>query len=347
MTTLIDPRDPLQIEFVVDLLKQKKPVALPSETVYGLAALAHEEKALARIFELKARPHFDPLIVHVLDYERAKPWIQGASPLHEKLCKRFWPGPLTLLFHKSSRIPDLCTAGSEWVALRSPSHADFRKVLEKIAPAALAAPSANRFASISPTTSVDVIKELGPHGLEAVVEGGACEHGLESTVLKIHSEAEVEIVRPGALPAEMLREFLGPGVNVKVRDSGSGAIESESSHEAPGQHRIHYAPSKPLYFVAPNGLAALLKEKNLHPSQGALLEIFPANPPGLSKSSWAKSVCLSKNRSWTEAAAALFSDLRALDGEPSVEFIVALEGSTESLGLAISDRLRRASAKSR
>jgi len=342
VTTLIDPSDSLQLDFVVEMLRDGRPVGLPTETVYGLAALADDEAALARIFELKARPRFDPLIVHVLDWDHARPWIREHADLHRKLAEAFWPGPLTLLFRKSQRIPDLCTAGSDWVAIRSPAHAVFRSVLEKLSGRALAAPSANRFASISPTTASDVVTELGPYGLEAVVEGGACEHGLESTVLKIHSNSELEILRPGALSREQIEAVVGTAVKLRVRQSGTG-VEDGEEHVAPGQHRVHYAPSKALYLVAAPELEKFIALRGLDPSQGALFEVFPTSLGA--DISWRRRVCLSENRSWSEAASKLFSLLRSLDADDDLRFIVALECAPESLGLAISDRLRRASAK--
>ena len=344
MTTLIDFRDPVQLDFVVELLEDRRPVALPTETVYGLAALATDETSLARIFELKARPHFDPLIIHVLDLKGAALWIEAASDVEKKLCDKFWPGPLTLLLRKSSRIPDLCTAGSEWVAVRSPSHEAFRKVLERLHGIPLAAPSANRFASISPTTASDVVTELGPYGLDAVVDGGPCLHGLESTVVKVHSDTEVEVVRPGALSVESLKEFLGPRVEVRVRSSGSGAVSS-GSHEAPGQHHVHYAPKKALYYLRADKLDSFVKERGLDVSRGALLEVFEHDEGAEFRRLCARRKVLSRHRSWPEAAAQLFAAMRSFDNENDIDYIVALECSQESLGLAISDRLRRASAR--
>ena len=343
---LIDPKDPLQLDFVVEQLRRSRPIGLPTETVYGLAGLASDEKALARIFELKARPHFDPLIVHVLGESQITPWIaEGESTaLHQKLMKAFWPGPLTLLFRKSLKVPDLCTAGTEWVAIRSPAHPVFRQILERLQGHALAAPSANRFASISPTSARDVVAELGPYGLEAVVQGGPSQHGLESTVVKVISQTELEILRPGSVSLEALMQVVGPGVHVKLRASGSG-VEETAGHEAPGQHRLHYAPSKPLHYVAADKLDAFLRERGLSRAAGALLEVFPSTP--LIAQGWSEQECLSPRSDWSEAASRLFATLRALDSNSRVEFIVALECSPESLGLAISDRLRRASAKTR
>jgi L-threonylcarbamoyladenylate synthase len=343
LTLILNIEDVEQFEYARELLVDKKvPVALPTETVYGLAALADDEKALAQIFKLKARPHFDPLIVHVLSAENVTPWVLEQNEWHQKLMKRFWPGPLSLLFKKSSRIPDLCTAGSPWVALRSPSHPQFRKILQALDGRALAAPSANRFMSISPTTSQDVVSELGPYGLEAVVEGGACEKGLESTVLKIHDPQKLEIVRAGAISVEEIRECVGPDLEIILRSSGSG-IEASRLNEAPGQHHIHYAPQKPLYLVPPKELTQFLASHS-HLKAYALLEVFPSQLSSLTGSKIRHEI-LSLRSSWDEAAAKFFSTLRSLDQDPRVECIVALECAPESLGYAILDRLKRASQK--
>lgn len=340
MTVLIDPNSKVQLNFVINKLRANYPIALPTETVYGLAARATSEIALARIFELKARPKFDPLIVHVLDLRKAlrDQLIQKPTALHEKLIEKFWPGPLTLLFPKSDRIPDLCTASTPWVALRSPEHPVFRKILEEL-DEPLAAPSANRFQSISPTSSKAVIDELGAYGLEAVVEGGASVRGIESTVVKVLSENEIEIVRQGALSKEEISGYLGPQIKIQIRLSGSG-VEILDSQESPGQSPVHYSPKKKLFYLNPVDLEKFLN--NSENSNWALLEVFPTH---FTHPKIRSHLILSRNHSWSEAAAQLFSSLRQLDQDNLVEGIVALECSEESLGAAISDRLRRASQK--
>lgn len=338
MTVLIDPSDEAQIEFVLEQLLADSPIGMPTETVYGLAARALSPVALARIFELKARPTFDPLIVHVENLEQAlsRGLIEKPSSLQERLAHKFWPGPLTILFQKTALVPDLCTASMPFVALRSPEHPVFQKIMKALGEP-LAAPSANRFKSISPTDAQAVVQELGPYGLVAVVEGGTAQRGIESTVVKVLSEAKLEIVRQGALSREELASFLGSSVEIVVRQSGSGV---EISHDAPGQSEVHYAPQKPLYLLQENELSSFVQTQAS--SGAALLEVFPQKE----ELKWdGLRVCLSENRSWAEAASRLFSELRRLDQNVEIKCIVAIACEEESLGAAIMDRLCRAAQK--
>jgi len=332
VTILLDSR---QISRAIALLRRSQPVGLPTETVYGLAARALDEKSLARIFALKQRPHFDPLIVHVLDATWVPPLVRARGATHEKLMDAFWPGPLTLLFEKSDRVPDLCTAATPWVAIRSPSHPLFREVL-RLMEEPLAAPSANLFGRISPTEARHVVEELGPRGLHAVLDGGACALGLESTVVKIHSESSIEVLRQGSLPIEALKSVLGPGVSIEVRASGSGVVE-----EAPGQLKSHYAPRTPLWLCANDGELSDLVSK-LPTDEIALLSLGPMAPVHGVK----KIEVLSASSSMEEAASRLFSTLRRLDHE-SWKALVALEMPAHGLGPAMNDRLRRAAHGSR
>lgn len=263
--------------------------------------------------------------------------VKKIEPLHETLAARFWPGPLTMLFEKSARVPDLCTSGSEWVALRAPAHPVFRKILEALGEP-LAAPSANRFGRISPTSARAVIDELGPYGLDAVVDGGNCEKGIESTVVKILSANEVAVLRPGAVTVEDLQSYVGASVKVTL-------LTSTSKVEAPGLLESHYAPRTPLYFFEnEESLKAFATKNSELISRAAFLEVFP------SKIGWATAPrlvrSLSPRGSDQEAAAALFQILRELDGS-GVEKILVLAGPAKGLGLAINDRLRRAGASTR
>jgi len=323
---VFDPRDPQQFQLVLESFESSEPFALPTETVYGLAAPLFDEKALARVFELKARPTLDPLIAHVDGLVMAqelvnRPWL----PLELKLMENFWPGPLTLVCPKSGVVPDLATAGTSFVAIRNPQHPVFRKVLEQWG-GPLAAPSANRFGRISPTSSRDVCVELGPYGLRGVLEGGPCPLGLESTVVKVLDQNSLEIIRPGSLSLEDIVAVVGSQVEVSLRASGSGIQDS------PGQLKSHYAPRKPLKFFS-----------NQPPvSEGAsqiswIIFSRIQVPPNLS----GRVYVLSETGSLVEAAAKLFSTLRKADADSSRE-IWAREVPAGGLGLAINDRLRRA-----
>ncbi len=323
-----------QIDWALEKLREGHPVGLPTETVYGLAGLALDEKSLAKIFKIKNRPHFDPLIVHVLDATQARDLVSEVSALQEKLMRNFWPGPLTILFKRNSSVPDLCTAGSDWVAIRSPAHPVFRALLKKLGKA-LAAPSANRFGRISPTTAEQVVEELGTFGLEAVVDGGVCERGIESTVVKVLNDREIEVLRPGAVSIEKIAECVGKTVEIRMV---STAISS--SVEAPGQLASHYAPRTPLDFI--EDLSSIDQWKKQDLSAMALLLVTPVSE--WSKLGWKFSEILSANSSDTEAASRLFGSLRRLDGM-GFKKIVALKTSDIGLGIAINDRLRRAGSK--
>jgi L-threonylcarbamoyladenylate synthase len=325
---VLDPQRTGQLERAAASLRSGLPVSLPTETVYGLAARAFDPAALARVFALKARPTFDPLIVHVRDAREAS-LCARLEPIHRRLIEKFWPGPLTFLAPKTARVPDLCTSGSPFVALRSPSHPVFRRVLE-ILDEPLSAPSANRFGRISPVTADDVVQELGPHGLEAVVDGGACELGLESTIVRVADDGAVEVLRPGSLSVEALRAGLGASVPVRVIPRAEGVA-------APGLLASHYAPRKPLVFL-PDASAAL--PAGLEPPLWAFVSAFPTE---LSARGWKEARVLSAAGSDVEAAAKLFATLRSLDAGSSAG-IVALGAPDAGLGLALNDRLKRAAA---
>ncbi len=338
MTLLLRPEREAQIERVCRLLNQCKAVALPTETVYGLAGLAQKEDSLAEIFSLKARPTLDPLIVHVENSQKVRSLVKTLSPMQEKFMELFWPGPLTILFEKNESIPDLCTANSPWVAIRSPKNPLFQKILANIQQP-LAAPSANRFGRISPTCAQDVIDELGPFGLEAVLDGGRCEMGLESTVIKIDDkEKKIEIVRAGSLSAEDITKAAGPAYEIIFRKSGSGIMT-----DAPGQLEVHYAPRKPMYFFESLTQASLedwLSKNNNSLSDISLLSIFPQAQIK------APHHTLSQSHSEKEAAANFFKTLRQLDNN-STKLIIAVGIGAQPTGLikAIYDRLQRGSHK--
>jgi L-threonylcarbamoyladenylate synthase len=344
MSVIYDPSSAKQFERVIGLLKRGDAVGLPSETVYGLAALALQETSLAKIFALKNRPTFDPLIVHILNSaDWVTPLVKNSTQLHDQLMKAFWPGPLTLLFEKSERVPDLCTASSDWVALRAPAHPLFQRVLKSLGQP-LAAPSANRFGRISPTRSEDVVKELGPYGLEAVLEGGSCELGIESTVLKVVSDQEVEILRLGSLSMEAISGVLGSQVHIKIRKSGSGIDEKM---ESPGLLRSHYAPRTPLYVWDDLSQASKNEILRNHLKYG-FLSVFSLDVV-FDRTPWVVLHVLSPQGNAVEAATRLFRVLRQMDeqglrGEFEGIIVKLAPPDSASLCPAIHDRLRRASS---
>jgi L-threonylcarbamoyladenylate synthase len=224
-----------QIEKAAALLRAGRLVAFPTETVYGLGANALDEAAVRRIFEAKGRPSSSPLIVHVASIEMARELANEWPEKAELLAKRFWPGPLTIIVPKNSRVPDLVTAGLPSVGLRIPAHPMARALIEA-AQVPIAAPSANRFTELSPTTAENV-----PEGLaDVVLNGGPCAVGIESTVISLAGAMPrvPRILRPGMISQTQIEQLIGP---VEV---GGGA-------ESPGQHPRHYSPRTPIILGYP------------------------------------------------------------------------------------------------
>ncbi len=236
---LITPED------AVERLKRGELVAIPTETVYGLAGRIDDERALRRIFEVKSRPFFDPLIVHIENKDQAKSLAREWPPVYDTLTDAFWPGPLTLIVPKTEAVSHLITAGLETVALRSPNHPIARKILQELG-VPLAAPSANRFGRTSPTRAQDVIDEF--QDKIPVVDGGACEVGLESTVLRAVQEGDkwrIEILRPGGVSRDQIAHVLSqkkiPHTIIRVE-----------SKATPGHTPAHYQPESPVVIVKNN-----------------------------------------------------------------------------------------------
>ncbi len=266
MATLLAPT-PDALARAAALLRSGEVVGIPTETVYGLAGNALDPRALARIFAVKERPAFDPLIVHVpapatlasLEEEGivAAGWSRTpGGRVADGLARRFWPGPLTLVLPRGPRIPDLATSGLDTVGVRAPAHPVARALLEAAA-IPLAAPSANRFGRISPTTATHVEEELGDR-IALILDGGETPMGIESTVLRVAGDGGVTLLRPGALPVEEVEAALGKPV---VRTRADAVMEPghESAPPAtppaappassPGMLESHYAPGKPLLLL--------------------------------------------------------------------------------------------------
>ncbi|HEY5778133.1 MAG TPA: L-threonylcarbamoyladenylate synthase, partial [Terrimicrobiaceae bacterium] len=224
---------PEGLEQAVELLAGGELVALPTETVYGLGAAALNPVACAKIFEAKERPLSDPLIVHLPDRQ----WLERLGRPDElalRLAKAFWPGPLTLVIPRRDLVPDLATAGQTTVALRMSAHPVFERV-SRLYGKPIAAPSANRFGRISPTTASHVLAELGGR-IPLIVDGGPCVHGIESTIVRVREQG-VEILRHGPITSERLSEF---GI----------VVPSQGSILAPGSMESHYAPNTRLIISA-------------------------------------------------------------------------------------------------
>jgi L-threonylcarbamoyladenylate synthase len=224
MTGTIHPVDP--VAYAAELLRAGKLVAIPTETVYGLGANALDEAAVRRIFEAKRRPLSSPLIVHVSDIAMARGLAEDWPREAEALAARFWPGPLTIIVPKNSRVPDAVTAGLPSVALRMPSHPLALAVIEA-AQLPIAGPSANRFTELSPTTAQHVRDGLGD-AVDFILDGGPCTVGIESTVISL-AGPKPRILRPGMVSQTQIEEVIGP-------------VESGAGAESPGQHPKHYSP---------------------------------------------------------------------------------------------------------
>lgn len=300
----------------IELLRASEVVALPTETVYGLAADALSATAVAKIFEAKERPTFDPLIVHLPSRDSLGEIVDVAAEdrqLVSALIEKFWPGPLTLVLPKRTIIPDLVTAGLTTVAVRMSAHPVFTKICAAVGP--LAAPSANRFGKISPTIAQHVFDELDGR-IPLIVDGGATTHGIESTIIAPRA-GKIDMLRRGPITREQL-SMLAPA-----------AFASGTNISAPGQSPSHYAPNKPLRLVDDaRGLrdehAGVLAWNSVDARKFALVRQ------------------LSPRHDLREAAANLFRYLRELDANEDVDLIVAERVPDQGLGAAIMDRLRRA-----
>jgi L-threonylcarbamoyladenylate synthase len=307
----------------VELLRKGEIVALPTETVYGLAADALNPIAVAKIFEAKERPRFDPLIVHLPNRE----WLKKIADLPEhdqqlisKLADKFWPGPFTIVLPKRGIVPEIVTAGLDSVAVRISSHPVFGEIV-RVLGKPLAAPSANRFGRVSPTTAQHVLDELNGR-ISLVIDAGPTHHGLESTIVSVRASS-IDILRQGPITAGQLSEF----AKVSIVTSLSRKIS------APGQLPSHYAPKTPLYLT--DGADSFLPEKN---QRVGLLAWKPVE----SQNRFAAVRRLSEGQDLRQAATNLFRYLRELD-VLGLDLIVAERVPSRGLGAAILDRLERAS----
>jgi Sua5/YciO/YrdC/YwlC family protein len=299
-------------------------VAIPTETVYGLAGNALNDQAVAKIFEAKNRPSFDPLILHTDSFEKLKTFVKEFSQPLEKLAKAFWPGPLTLLLPKKEIISDLVTAGLERVAVRVPQHPVALKLLGEL-DFPLAAPSANPFGYISPTQAGHVQAQLGDK-IQYILDGGACQVGLESTIVGME-EDQIVVYRLGGLDLLEIEKIVG---KVEVRS------HSSSNPAAPGLLKSHYAPRKPFLV---GDLERLIPEYLEKGERFAVLSLARNFPLPVDFPQYQ----LSNVADLAEAARHLFGYMRSLD-ESDVHVILAEWMPEEGLGRAINDRLRRAAA---
>jgi len=311
------------LQVAADILSADELIAIPTETVYGLAANAFSSVAVAKVFQTKNRPSFNPLILHTCNLNRVQDFVQDIPAKAEKLAQEFWPGPLTMLFYKKPMVPEIVTAGLPRVAVRIPNHPITLQLLEKL-DFPLAAPSANPFGYVSPTRPEHVDDQLGDK-IKYILDGGACEVGIESTIVGFE-EDKVVIYRLGGLSVEAIEKVVGPVDSLP---------HSTSQPQSPGMLKSHYAPGKKVLIGDIATLLNLYGNKNV--GTISLNSSFPELPAD-------HQIALSLSGDLQEAAAGLFKALRYLDSLP-ITYIFAEPMPNQDLGRAINDRLKRAAAE--
>lgn len=307
-------------------------MGLPTETVYGLAAHALDPAAVARIYAAKGRPAWNPLIVHVANADAASQLTRDWPASAQRLADAFWPGPLTLVLHKRPHVPDIVTAGTDTIAIRVPAHPAALALL-RVSELPLAAPSANRFTQLSPTTAQHVEQALGDR-VSVVLDGGACDIGIESTVLDLTTDPPT-LLRPGLLGAEELSEVLGQTVRARGADARV-VHDSPLPHQSPGLSARHYAPRAEVWLASrseqgevqdmldrlprDSRICVLAIERGLQLAGAHRTLVLPDDPAGYARS--------------------LYAALHALDDERSTLIVIERPPETTPWA-AINDRLLR------
>ncbi len=305
----------------VAILNNEDVVAIPTETVYGLAGNIFSEKAIQKIFNVKQRPQFNPLIVHIHSIDQIDSITRDFPEKARKLANTFWPGPLTLILKKNEIVPDLITAGKDTVAVRMPNHPLSLKLLRELS-FPLAAPSANPFNRISPTKP-EHVEAYFKSEIPMVLDGGRCERGIESTIIGFENN-EAILFRMGSISIEDIEKAVGP-IKIKTR--------KENIPEAPGMLAKHYAPKTKTYLV--KDIESFIRQ---HPGKRIGVIRFSAD---LDDPSIVRAEILSSSGNLDEAASRLYDALHTLD-ELELDLIVAELFPDEGLGRSINDRLERA-----
>lgn len=308
-----------EIDFAAQIIRNGGLVAFPTETVYGLGADGLNPVAVAKIFEVKERPSFDPLIIHIADTDYIKKLTVNTDDRVYTLADKFWPGPLTIVLPKSNIVPDIVTSGLDTVGIRMPDNPIALELI-KTSGCPIAAPSANKFGRISPTRAQHVKKQLD--GVDYILDGGATSVGIESTVITLHDDGFV-ILRQGMITRDDIE---------KVMPYSKKSTTHKEKLSSPGIIKSHYSPEKPLYILGEN-------DKIPNTENAAFLS-FGSRATGNFK----RTEFLTENRDLKEAAVNLFEKLHSLE-ESDVEFIVAEPVPETGIGVAIMDRLRKAAYK--
>lgn len=307
----------------VKVLREGGLIGLPTETVYGLGADASNELAVRRIFAVKGRPSNHPLIVHVASERLARVWAAQWPEAAQRLAKAFWPGPLTLIVTRSAQASDAVTGGQDTVGLRVPDHALALELLTAFG-GGVAAPSANRYGKVSPTTAQHVRDELGAE-VSLVLDGGACRVGVESTIVDV-SGSSPRLLRPGGVPREAIERELGQPVPL---------VTVSTDVRAPGLVASHYAPRAGLWLVERPALAAeVAKRLEAGARLAVLAPVDVSSPSGVTRFTV---------KDDADYAHALYATLREVDAL-GLDVVLVVPPDETGLGLAVVDRLRRASA---
>ncbi len=309
----------VDIEKASLLLQAGEIIAIPTETVYGLAGNALNEESIIKIYSAKNRPSFDPLIAHFSDIDSISRFADINDPLFKNISEKFWPGPLTVLLPKNDSIPDTLTSGLPTVAVRIPNHKLTLKLLKSLE-FPLAAPSANPFGYVSPTTPQHVNNQLGDK-VKYILDGGPTQVGVESTIISFERN-RIIVHRLGGLKIEDLEKIAEVEMN----------LNESSNPVAPGMLKSHYAPLKKIVI---GDISKLIRK---HPGQKIGVISFSDSFPEVNKN-----IILSKNQNLEEAAVNLFAALREMD-ESNIDIIFTEKLPDKGLGRAINDRLKRASA---
>jgi L-threonylcarbamoyladenylate synthase len=338
---LVDPvhPEPAIIEYASELIRKGQLVVFPTETVYGLGADALQPQAVESIFAAKGRPFSDPLIVHIANRSVLPTLVADVPPIAHKLMEAFWPGPLTLVLPVGPRVSRLITAGLPTIAIRMPRH-PIALALIRTAGSPIAAPSANRFMHVSPTTAKHVLTDLNGR-VPLILDGGPCEVGMESTVLDLCSN-KATILRPGGVSLEKLRMVL-PEVQLSQPHPTTTDHQQAGPQMSPGQMLIHYSPTVPTFLFEGNTekmRQALLTEAQNRLVQGEHVGILIAEEdlPAF-QDSGAEIYVL--GNTLEQIAMHLFTGLRKLE-ETGVDVILCRSFEAQGLGLAIRDRLHKA-----
>lgn len=306
-----------EIEIAAQLIREGKVVAFPTETVYGLGADALNALAVARIFELKERPSFDPLIVHIASFDELARLTTTTDKRVEMLANRFWPGPLTLILPKSDSVPDIVTSGLETVGIRMPSNPVARELI-RLAGCPVAAPSANKFGQLSPTLARHVAKQLP--NVDYILDGGPAAVGIESTIISLN-EKGFEILRHGVITREEIEQLV----------PYFALPESEKTNiVSPGMLKSHYSPGKPIYILDATT-----------PPPADRRRVGVVSFKGDDTDGYAQVEVLSPEGDLKSSAVNLFAAIHRLE-ESDVEYIVAQPVPEVGVGIAIMDKLRKA-----